>query len=188
MTTEELLEKLHGDSPVRVIHGANDGLFNLAGMTVASLQASLTDAFNVPEDALAFVNGEQVEPSYRLLPNDTVEFVKQTGEKSILDPDEKAQLDRIEATLARLIGDSGNPKKQVAARKGSLGRKPETLEIAEYANELRLQHKTWKEVLSACKKRWPDDRRVRDIQSAATLYSEVIFRFTVTPPHHGKAN
>jgi hypothetical protein len=27
-----------------------------------------------------------------------------------------------------------------------------------------------------------------DIQSAATLYSEVMFRFTFTPPHHGKVN
>ena len=103
MKTEELLEKLYGDRPVKVIHGINDGLFNIAGMTVASLRESLTDAFNLPVDVLAFVNGEQVEPSCRLLPNDTVEFVEQYGEKSILDPEEKAQLDRIEAMLTRLF-------------------------------------------------------------------------------------
>lgn len=103
MTTEELLEKLHGISPVKVIHGANDGLFNIAGTTVGNLMTSLTDVFNIPADALAFVNGEQVDPSYNLLASDTVEFVKQYGEKSILDPEEKAQIDRIEAMLARLV-------------------------------------------------------------------------------------
>ena len=64
MKTEELLEKWHGDSPVKVIHGANDGLFNIAGTTVATLRASLTDVFNIPAESLSFVNGEQVEPSY----------------------------------------------------------------------------------------------------------------------------
>lgn len=103
MKTEELLERLHGDSPVKVIHGANDGLFDIAGTTVATLWASLSDVFNIPADALAFVNGDQVDPSYRLLSSDTVEFVKQYGEKSILDPEEKAQLDRIESMLNRLF-------------------------------------------------------------------------------------
>ncbi len=103
MKTEELLERLHGISPVKVIHGANDGLFDIAGTTVATLWASLSDVFNIPADALAFVNGEQVDPSYRLLASDTVEFVKQYGEKSILDPEEKAQIDRMESMLNRLF-------------------------------------------------------------------------------------
>lgn len=94
---------LRGDGPVKVIHGANDGLFNIAGTTVATLRESLSDAFNIPVEALAFANGEQVDSRYRLLANDTVEFVKQYGEKSVLDPEEKAQLDRIEAMLTRLF-------------------------------------------------------------------------------------
>lgn len=69
---------------VKVIHGANDDTFeNLVGVSVASVQASLVDAFNVPADAVAFVNGQSVDASYRLLDNDTLEFVKQQGRKSV---------------------------------------------------------------------------------------------------------
>lgn len=66
---------------VKVIHGANDGLFDLAGTRVASIQASLVDAFNIPNEALAFVNGEQVDGEYIVQSNDTLEFCKQTGDK-----------------------------------------------------------------------------------------------------------
>lgn len=43
---------------------------------------------------------------------------------------------------------------------GKQGRKIETLEIAEYANQLKAEGKTWKQICSACKKRWPNDPRV----------------------------
>lgn len=162
MKTEELLEQLHGDSPVKVIHGANDGLFNIAGTTVATLLASLSDVFNIPADALAFVNGEQVDPSYRLLASDTVEFVKQYGEKSILDPEEKAQIDRIESMLNRLF--------VKPADHGSRGRSVETLEIATFINQLRKQGLTWKEVLKACRERWPDDSHVRNVDQVRATY------------------
>jgi hypothetical protein len=67
---------------VKVIHGANDGVFDLAGATVASVRRSLVDAFNVPEDALAFVNGEQVDlSSFRLVGQETLEFCQQAGIK-----------------------------------------------------------------------------------------------------------
>lgn len=66
---------------ILVIHGANDGLFDVAGESVGTVQVSLTDAFNIPTEAKAFVNGEQVEGSYRLKGNETLEFCKQEGEK-----------------------------------------------------------------------------------------------------------
>ena len=47
---------------------------------------------------------------------------------------------------ARLGGDPAKPTKR-AATQASPGRMAETLEIAEYANELRLLKNTWKEVL-----------------------------------------
>ena len=62
---------------VKVIHGANDGVFDLAGSKVATVRASLVDAFNIPGDALAFVNGEQVDANYNLSENDTLEFCLQ---------------------------------------------------------------------------------------------------------------
>ena len=123
---------------------------------------TITDVFNIPADALAFVNGEQVDPSYRLLASDTVEFVKQYGEKSILDPEEKAQLDRMESMLIRLF--------VTPADHGSRGRSVETLEIATYINQLRQQQLSWKEVLKACRERWPEDGHVRNVEQVRATY------------------
>lgn len=47
---------------------------------------------------------------------------------------------------------------------GRPGRSNETLEIALYADELRRAKKTWKEVLKACRERWPDDDRVENVE------------------------
>ena len=80
------------------------------------------------------------------------------------------RFDALEARLGvmshddRLVFGPAISPLHTAAVKGSPGRKAETLEIATYANDLRLQKKTWKKVLSACKKQWPDDRRVRNVR------------------------
>jgi hypothetical protein len=68
---------------VKVIHGANDGTFALEGAKVGSVRSSLVDAFNIPKDAIAFVNGEQVDMGYTLATDDTLEFCKQSGSKGI---------------------------------------------------------------------------------------------------------
>ena len=70
---------------VKIIHGANDGIFNIVGASVASVRASLVDAFNIPDDAVAFVNGELILADHRLEANDTLEFVKQRGCKGVGD-------------------------------------------------------------------------------------------------------
>lgn len=79
-SAQDALAKLEA-AEVKVIHGANDGTFNLAGSKVQTVRASLVDAFNIPGDALSFVNGEQVDANYTLQQNDTLEFVKQAGVK-----------------------------------------------------------------------------------------------------------
>jgi hypothetical protein len=79
-SAQDALAKLEA-AAVKVIHGANDGTFNLAGSKVQTVRASLVDAFNIPGDALAFVDGEQVEPNYILKESQTLEFVKQAGVK-----------------------------------------------------------------------------------------------------------
>ena len=66
---------------VKIIHGANDGNFAVVGTSVATVRASLVDAFNIPRDALAFVNGRLVRGEFRLRAGLTVEFVKQWGRK-----------------------------------------------------------------------------------------------------------
>jgi hypothetical protein len=74
-----LLAKM--DGRIKVIHGANDEEFELVGQKVSSVRASLVDAFNIPGDALALVNGEQVNNDYVLVANDTLEFIKAAGVK-----------------------------------------------------------------------------------------------------------
>ena len=66
---------------VKVIHGANDGFFDVAGATVRSLRGSLVDAFNIPDDAIALANGQRVPGGYELRGNDVLEFVREGGEK-----------------------------------------------------------------------------------------------------------
>ena len=136
-------------TPVKIIHGPNDDIFDLPdGSTVLNVSRNLADAFNIPAEAIALVNGALVESSYRLLSNDTLEFVKRRGEKSILDPAERAQLDRIEAMLNKLFVEP--------ADQGSPGRSVETFEIAVHINQLRQRGISWKEVLKACRERWPE--------------------------------
>jgi hypothetical protein len=69
------------DGTVKVIHGANNGVFDMAGHNVSTVGRSLLDAFNISTHAIAFVNGEQVNASYRLQANDTLEFCQQAGRK-----------------------------------------------------------------------------------------------------------
>jgi len=74
----------------------------------------------------------------------------------------------LETDVDEFLTEFSRQQRKAEARKnplpkGRAGRSIETLEVAEYANVLRLQGKTWKEVLSGCKKRWPEDRRVRNV-------------------------
>jgi hypothetical protein len=66
---------------VKVIHGANDGTFDLAGSKVSGVRASLVDAFNISQDSIAFVNGHRVADSYQLQVDDVIEFVRERGVK-----------------------------------------------------------------------------------------------------------
>jgi hypothetical protein len=68
---------------VKILHGANDGIFGVVGATVASVRESLVDAFNIPVEAMPFVNGETVKGDFRLRANDTLEFVKRAGRKGV---------------------------------------------------------------------------------------------------------
>lgn len=66
---------------VRVINGANDGFFEVAGYPVSSVRASLVDAFNISDDAIALANGRRIPDSYELHREDVLEFLHERGEK-----------------------------------------------------------------------------------------------------------
>ena len=69
------------ESLVKVIHGTADGQFPLTGYTVAAARATFAESYNIPSDAVAFVNGVKVGEDYILNPNESLEFVKQAGRK-----------------------------------------------------------------------------------------------------------
>lgn len=82
LSADDAIKKLDAAAgQVKVIHGANDDSFAVVGQKVSSVRASLVDAFNIPGDALAFVDGEQVDGNHILVENSTLEFVKQAGVK-----------------------------------------------------------------------------------------------------------
>lgn len=69
--------------PIRVIHGPNhDEFFSLVGVSVGRVRLSLADAFNVPDEAAAFINGGQARYDDLLLPGDFLEFIKPWGHKA----------------------------------------------------------------------------------------------------------
>lgn len=66
---------------VRVIHGANDGIFDVAGYPLTRLRSSLVDAFNIPLDAVALANGRRVPQSYEPVADDVIEFIREQSMK-----------------------------------------------------------------------------------------------------------
>ena len=81
---EEILQKLDNIESlgsVTVQYGASVEDLNVGGSSVGTVRSSLADAFNIPKDAVPFVNGEQVDENYVLQANQVLEFVKQAGVK-----------------------------------------------------------------------------------------------------------
>jgi hypothetical protein len=75
---------LHGH--VRVVHGPNNDVFDgLVSLSVGRVRLSLIHAFNIPDGAAAFVNGERVPLEHRLNSQDFLEFVHERGRKGASD-------------------------------------------------------------------------------------------------------
>lgn len=83
---------------VRIIHGANEGRFDLEGKTINCVAKHLRQAFNIPQDAVALVGGQKVTFDYILSEGESVEFIKENGRKGGL------QDFWSEAELLRLFG------------------------------------------------------------------------------------
>lgn len=66
---------------VRVSCGASSGVFDLANKTVGAVAEFLKEVLNVDRLAQGIVNGNPVNDSYILQPNDTLEFLKTAGSK-----------------------------------------------------------------------------------------------------------
>jgi hypothetical protein len=65
-----------------VVHwGAYVEAMAVGGMTVADVRRLLHRAHNIPPQARAFINGDEVDGTRRLAPGDTLEFSREAGEK-----------------------------------------------------------------------------------------------------------
>ena len=68
-------------SQVRVLHGVHSLEANLAGRTVADVRQALRQALNISPQAVAIVDGLEVQESAILLAGQQLEFVRLAGEK-----------------------------------------------------------------------------------------------------------
>lgn len=66
---------------VRVIYGVHTLDVALAGRSVLSVREALIQPLNISPEAVALVNGREVESSHLLAPGELLEFVRYSGEK-----------------------------------------------------------------------------------------------------------
>lgn len=66
---------------VRVVHGANEGYFDLSGKTVGQVKKSLRDVFNISTEAEASIGGKLVGDDFILESGSSLEFCKNAGVK-----------------------------------------------------------------------------------------------------------
>lgn len=64
---------------MKVICGANETGAQ-AGLTVAGARQDFAELLNIEDEAIALVNGEEVDDQYVLQEEDELEFVKDAGE------------------------------------------------------------------------------------------------------------
>lgn len=66
---------------IRVIHGANEGYFPVNGKTIGDVRKGLKDTFSLPGDAIAQVDGKDVNDDFVLASGQSLEFYKAAGTK-----------------------------------------------------------------------------------------------------------
>ena len=86
---------------VRVVHGANDLTFPLAGRTIRFVAKKLRDVFNIPQGADALLNGSPSNSETVLATGDLLEFVQPLGHKGC--GSEYLSV----AEVRRMVGDRG---------------------------------------------------------------------------------
>ena len=69
------------DGRVEVIHGVYAHSLPLAGMTVRTARGELEERMNIDPDAVAVVDGVEVDPDVTLREGQVLNFVKPAGEK-----------------------------------------------------------------------------------------------------------
>lgn len=79
---ENKIEEVLGN--VEVVHGAEAQTLAIAGHNVQDVRDYLKHVLNIPTDAQARVDGNLVDGDYILQADETLEFVKTSGQKGSL--------------------------------------------------------------------------------------------------------
>jgi hypothetical protein len=87
-----------------ITHTANQGNFDVAGETVATVQERLADAFNIPIEAFAFINGKIVGEQFRLRANDDLVFSLLEGCKGANDKPSDSVFERAKTPFPYIGG------------------------------------------------------------------------------------
>lgn len=66
---------------VTILSGANEATAQLAGQTVSQVREAFKAALNIPDTAVATVNGRSADAGYALRDGDELSFVKDTAQK-----------------------------------------------------------------------------------------------------------
>lgn len=72
-----------GNEKIKVVCGANVQEAEIVGKTISEVRAELAEVLNIPVDSRAMVSGDNVEATYALQVGDTLEFIKESGDKGL---------------------------------------------------------------------------------------------------------
>ena len=139
---------------VHVLHGASDGKFPLAGVSVGSVKTSLRAAFNIPYFAEARVDGKRVKVDHVLVGGDRLEFIQVFGYKGAKD----------------------EPRAKSGAR-GLLTHYPELVKIVKDVMSRDLDPDKKTNLMAAKVARWCKDHFGPIVNDVATM-NEVISKLT----------
>ncbi len=81
VTRTKVASQAKTDSLVRVLYGVHSLEANLAGRTVSDVRQTLRQALNISPQAVAVVDGREVEAGFILVAGQQLEFVRLAGEK-----------------------------------------------------------------------------------------------------------
>ena len=66
---------------VRVSYGVNTGYFELEGKTVGKVRKIFSEAYSIPKEAVAYVDGKALDDDHVLTSDIELNFQKETGVK-----------------------------------------------------------------------------------------------------------
>jgi hypothetical protein len=69
---------------VRVVHGVNDGYYDIEGKSVGEVRKALREVHNIPGDADAMIGQQSVDDDFVLEGGMSLEFIKDGGTKGML--------------------------------------------------------------------------------------------------------